>query len=129
MLTDPDARDLNANLMEAKRLDASSDNKTSLKAPATLIDLTDKSISCSITVYKIYSLLIWIMIHPAIREWFSTGIDKLKYERWIGLLQAYFDMHVFGLKSDGSMYEEVDDLRWASVGFFVHSMITMYMDR
>jgi len=128
MLMEPDSVDLNANLEAAKKLNASKDNSPSLRAPDALVELTDKSIATPILAYKVYTLLVWIMIHPAIRKFFAGGINAKKYDDWISRLQAQFDLFLFGLKADGTEYKKHDNLQNAKVGVFVTQMAAWFTD-
>jgi hypothetical protein len=131
MMMYPEEKMLNVCLKEAlkmnKRVIANKDTMDTFEAPVSLLELTDKVLKCSITIYKIYTLMIWILAAPSIREYFSKGETPRIYELWISILAAGFDSHICGLKPDYSKYGKNEDVQQlASTTQFTLRMIHEY---
>jgi hypothetical protein len=122
-------RELDANLTEALRLNDSVENDQTLRAPASFVALTKQSLASPVIVYKIGTLLCWIVFHPAVRTFFGKGLAIDKYTRFVNILSAEFDMFILGKKSSGEPYKPGEDLSMAEMGPFVHRIICLYHER
>lgn len=99
----------------------------------TLTAFTERCIHDeTLSVYKLYALFVWIVIHRNIEQYFKQGEPPEKFDRWLKELRAAFDMHVCGLKPDGSRYTSLQpgnaELLQSSTPYFVHRMIMNYSD-
>lgn len=124
----PSARELDACLREAGRLNESKENPAAMRAPEQLLELTAKCLATPIIEYKLYALFIWIILHPSVNAWFGKGVHQHRYQRWQEVLHTGFDMHLLGLRADGAMYKPTDDLEMAKTGVFVRRMVEAFAE-
>jgi hypothetical protein len=128
MLLEPDNVDLGAQMKEALRLNASKDNAPEIQIPDGLIEFTQKCIACvdCMKDYKRYALLSWFMCHPAIKAYFIKGAEPIKLAWWMQELDARYQLHLTGLRADGSKYKITDDLAHAHAGVFVQRTVEAF---
>jgi hypothetical protein len=126
LLLQADAMQLNAMLSETKKVNATVD--IPLQAPKELLDLTEQCMQSQILEYKVYAMLIWIVFSQAVQDYFAKDVAAVKYASWLNMLTAKFDMHLYGLKADGSLYQSCDDLQMARCVVFVRDVIGLYTD-
>jgi hypothetical protein len=106
---------LNAMLSETKKVNATVD--IPLQAPKELLDLTEQCMQSQILVFS-----------QAVQDYFAKDVAAVKYASWLNMLTAKFDMHLYGLKADGSLYQSCDDLQMARCVVFVRDVIGLYTD-
>lgn len=80
--------------------------------------------------YKLYCLLVWIIVLPQFGAYMREYDDAQRYDRFFGVLDAEFTHFLMGRKPDGSLYEKDSSaaaLNGRSVGNFVDRMRQHYM--
>jgi hypothetical protein len=119
--------ELNRFLEETLRLNDNKRNDAAFRMPQQVIDATKLAMASSVREFKVYMLLIWMENHPAILKYLTANAEPVKLAIFRNKLKAGLEMHLMGLRPDGSFYPPGDNLQMARVGVFVQKMMREFL--
>lgn len=122
-----DAAYLNHYLKQA--LTMSEQHSETIPTPLNWVEFAEQAVQTPLAVYKLYTLLVWVVILPPFRVYLRTHDETALFDKFYDVLCVQLDRLLLGLRADGVAYatDGKAKLYEHSVGFFVDRLRTVYM--
>jgi hypothetical protein len=122
-----DAKYLNHNLQQVKVMIDRAANADSMQS---FMQFIDRVIHYNTAVYKLYALLVAIVVVPEFAVGLRQHDDTTQFDRFYHILEAELTNFLAGRRPDGSLFEKdaaASDIYQAHPGYFVDRMRQHYM--
>lgn len=121
LLIESDTQVMNSCLREVTKI-----YKTQTGSSAAMIHVTDAALACEFNFPKVFVLLGWMVIAEPVRCFFAKDEDPERFHRFISTLRVMLDYLTTGLKPDGEMFQDGEDLRKGDPAFLVYRVAQFY---
>lgn len=100
-----------------------------IPTPLNWIEFAQVAVSAPLPVYKLYAMLVWIVILPPFRAYIRDYDDSTLFDKFYDVLCVQLDRLLLGLRNDGGWYtvDGTAKLHEHTVGFFVDRLRTVYI--